>query len=75
MKLFSADTAIIFGRENIKKLISKVAYVWQIGFLFLYSPNYPKHPRIECSFYRFLYPSRLESISNLTIFYTKACMP
>jgi hypothetical protein len=50
MQLFSADATIFvkefrnfFAHENIKKLPSKVAYLWQFGFLSLCSPDCPKH--------------------------------
>ena len=36
-------------------MTSKVAYLWQFGFFFL-CPDCPKQPRIDNSFYRFLYP-------------------
>ena len=41
---------------TMKKLTSKVAYLWQFRFFFLYRPNCQKQPRIDNLFHRFLYP-------------------
>ena len=44
-----------FGHKNIKKLTSKVAYLWQLGIFFSAAPTV-QQSRIECLFYRFFYP-------------------
>ena len=53
-----------FGHENMKKLTSKVAYLQQFGFFSLCSPNFPKQPRIDNSFYRIMYPMICGTISG-----------
>ena len=55
-----------FDRENIKKLTSKVAYLWQ--FFFLCSPDCPKQPRTSFPFYKLFYPIISGRISEETPF-------
>ena len=45
-------------------MTSKVAHLWQFGFFFLCSLECPKQPRIDNSFYRFLYPMICGTISG-----------
>ena len=40
----------------MKKLTSKVVYLWQFGFFFSAAPTAQNSPEIEYPFYRFLYP-------------------
>ena len=68
MHLFSADATIFkkkikkvfFDHENIKKLL----HTYGSFDFFLCSPNCPKQPRIDNSFYRLLYPMICGTISG-----------
>ena len=63
MQLFSADATmffflnfkLFFDLENIKKTPQKVAYLWQLGGIFLCSPDCPKQPRTSFPCYKFFY--------------------
>ena len=39
--------------RKLKKLLEKVAYLWQLGVFFLCCPDCPKQPRISFPFYKF----------------------
>ena len=48
-----------------QKIPKKVAYLWQLGVFFLYSPDCPKQPRISFPFYKLLYTTISCRISDL----------
>ena len=48
----------------LKKRPQKVAYLWQLGVLFLCSHDCPKQPRTSFPFYKFLYPIVSAKVSD-----------
>ena len=55
------------GHENVKKLNSKVTYLWQFGFFFSAAQNSPEFNTYP--FYRFLYPIICVAISGPVLFH------
>ena len=57
---------MLFAHEKLKKPPQKVAYLWQLGLLFLCSPDCLKQPRTSIPFYKFFYPIVSAKVSDLT---------
>ena len=57
---------MFFVHKKFRKPPQKVAYLWQLGFFFLYSPDYPKQARTSFPFYKSFYSivSAKVSVSN-----------
>ena len=56
LKYFLKIKKKIFAHKKLKKPPQKVAYLWQLGGFFLYSPDCRKQPRTSFPFYKFFYP-------------------
>ena len=44
---FQKKIRLFLAHENIQKLASKVAYLWQFGFFFSAAPTAQKGPRMK----------------------------
>ena len=63
-----------FNLKKLKKLPQKVAYLWQLGFFFLCSPDCPKQPRTSFTFYKFFYSiisGRISDFASKNILHAK----
>ena len=53
-----------FAHKKLKKPPQKVAYLWQLGGFFLFSPDCPKQLRTSFSFYKLFYPIVSAKVSD-----------
>ena len=57
LKYFQKNLKINFCPQKLGTPPQKVAYLWQLGVVFLCSPDCPKQPRTSFPFYNFFYPT------------------
>ena len=56
-----------FAHKKLKKTTQKVAYLWQLGVVFLCSPDCPKQPRTSFPFHKFFYPIVSAKVSDYAL--------